>query len=60
MKLEKAIEIVSMGICIEHCPSQPDWEAALKLLTEAGKQIKLDRQNSLPYPSALLPGETEE
>ena len=60
MKLEKAIEITTQHLYPGTHHPDPDLDDALKLLIEAGKQIKLDRQNRLPYPYALLPGETEE
>lgn len=59
MKIDKAIKILSEGISAEHCPTLPEWEAAINLGTEALKVIQRERIGDPPLDGELLPGETD-
>lgn len=59
MKLPKAIEITSDPAWQDLTLHDPDFQEALRLLTEAGKRIQDIRTHKAYSMFPLLPGETE-
>ena len=60
MKLSKAIEILADIANTSHYDLDPDDEAAIKLLIEAGKDVQKSRGTLRPGLYPLLPGEDPE
>lgn len=60
MKLEKAIEIVTLTTSITPKVHPPDEHDAIKLLIEAGKRIIALRPVLTDPRSTHLPGETDD
>lgn len=60
MTIDKAIEILELGVKISRHVMAPDIMSALKLGIEALKRLKLLREGGSGGYDSLLPGETYE